>query len=186
MAEEGTTYYLAEISNEIRTLNRIMESMWTLLHPNEEPFYAKSMCDEYITMNEAARRLNVPIAQIKDWIVEGMRYPSKGWKQGIHYIVLDYSSKENKINAEVYVKRHQKFIRIPWNSAMRHITLKEQGTRKVQTIDLVKVRSQHANRDRYSENTFYEFLDEKDRPVVASVEELNYDDEEEDEDDGIS
>lgn len=159
-----------------------MESIWTLINPVEEPFYAKSLADEYITMNEAAKRLNVPIAQIKDWIVDGLRYPSKGWKQGIHYIILDYSTKENKVNAEMFIKKHQKLIRIPWNAAMRHITLREQGTRKVQVIDLIKAKSTSTSL-RYSETNFYEFEDEKPIQDLANVEELSYDDEEEEADD---
>ena len=177
---ENTDWYLQEISNELRTLNRIMESMWTLINPNEEPFYAKSMCDEYITIQEAAKRLSVTTQQIKDWITEGMRHPTKGWKQGIHYIVLDFSSKENINNAEMYVRRHQQFVRIPWNAAVKHITLHEQLNRKVQVIDLVHARTPRANKNRYSENTFYEFLDETERPLPANLDEQDYLEEEED------
>lgn len=153
-----TVIALRDIAMELKSLTSVLTSIWTLLAPDQEPLVPHSLTDEYISIEEASRRLRLPPYTIKQWIAEGIRNPKRGWKQGVHYIVLDFFDVEDQADPDMFMKRYQQIIRIPWNFTMRHITLFEQKKRKVQVIDLVD--KAKAKATRYSTRTF-KILDEE-------------------------
>lgn len=136
-AIEDRTASLRGITGELRTLNNIMSSIWSLLSPTGEYYCGQSLSDEYISIEETAKRLSIKPELIREWILEGIRNPKKGWHQGVHYIVLDYADKESTDNPEIFFKRYGQLIRIPWNYTIKYITMFEQKERKVQVIDLM-------------------------------------------------
>ncbi len=58
--------------------------------------------DEFISVEECAKRLSVSEQTIRNWIIKGKRLPEEGWVQGVHYVQI--SQKHERI-----------IIRIPWN-----------------------------------------------------------------------
>lgn len=75
-----------------------------------EEYSADLFAEEFITVEEAARRLSVSEQTINNWIVRGATDPDKGWIQGIHFIYLPVKSKH---------KRNKGLARIAWNAVVR-------------------------------------------------------------------
>jgi|TARA_R100001530_G_scaffold17170_3_gene14916 hypothetical protein len=97
---------LESIASELKGIKNILASLWQSKYNNDETnlvspdFYA----DEYITIEEASKRLGVSDQTIRNWILQGKKGRS-GWIQGIHYIIIPSGSKKQ-------------IIRIPWNQVI--------------------------------------------------------------------
>ena len=92
------------IVSELRGIRLCLESMWHSRYQNGETdvLDPRAYADEYIPLEEAARRLHISEQTIRNWITMGRKCKT-GWKEGIHYV---------NINADSV---HRGTIRIPWN-----------------------------------------------------------------------
>lgn len=75
-----------------------------------EEYSADLFAEEFITVEEAARRLSVSEQTINNWIVRGATDPDKGWVQGVHFIYLP---------AKNISKKNKGLARIAWNAVVR-------------------------------------------------------------------
>lgn len=92
------------IVSELRGIRLCLEAMWHSRYQNGETdvLDPRAYADEYITLEECARRLSISESTLRNWITMG-RYAKTGWKEGIHYV---------NMNADTV---HRGTIRIPWN-----------------------------------------------------------------------
>lgn len=159
---------IEKIGVQMESVVSVLGAIWTVIAPNQDPIYPVSIADEYITIMEAARRLNVTETYITNLILKGIKNPKEGWVQGLHYIILDSYNKYNDDCPEVFTKYKARLIRIPWKATMKRLTLFEQKQRKTQVIDLRNLgrkdyerkrlwNGKYTNPARYQERTFTVF-----------------------------
>lgn len=104
-SKPGIKAALQNISEELRGIRMVLGAMWHSRYKNEETDVASPeiYSNEYISVEECAKRLSVTDQTIRNWILQGKKDPAKGWIQGVHYISIPKGT--NKM-----------MIRIPWNN----------------------------------------------------------------------
>lgn len=104
-SKTGIKTALQNIADELRGIRVVLGAMWHSRYKNEETDVASPeiYADEYISVDECAKRLSVTDQTIRNWILQGKKDPKKGWVQGVHYITIPKGS--NKM-----------MVRIPWNN----------------------------------------------------------------------
>jgi hypothetical protein len=108
MAEE-ISRYLKKIGTELENVSNALTSIWYSRYENGETDVLDPRChaDEYITVEDCAKRLHVTPQTIRNWIKIGMHNEGKGWKAGIHYV---------NVAGDAKLKG---YLRIPWNSLVQ-------------------------------------------------------------------
>ena len=130
-SKTGIKTALQNIADELRGIRVVLGAMWHSRYKNEETDVASPeiYADEYISVDECAKRLSVTDQTIRNWILQGKKKKDFGWQQGVHYIVMP-------------VGTHKKMIRIPWNQLILSYRKGEDVTLRtfdpVTTADLYK------------------------------------------------
>jgi|TARA_E500000318_G_scaffold14482_1_gene14075 hypothetical protein len=90
---------------ELKGIRYCLESIWHTRYTDGETdvMNPQAYADEYITLEECSRRLNIAEQTLRNWITMGRKGTKTGWKEGIHYV---------NINADT---AHRGTIRIPWS-----------------------------------------------------------------------
>lgn len=103
--QTGIRTALENITDELKGIRVVLGAMWHSRYKNEETDVASPeiYADEYISVDECAKRLSVTDQTIRNWILQGKKNPKRGWVQGVHYITIPKGS--NKM-----------MVRIPWNN----------------------------------------------------------------------
>lgn len=115
---------LEDIAWEMKGIKNILSAMWHSRYQNEETDLLNplSFSDEYISTEEAARRLQVSDQTIRNWIAMGRKNKDKGWTEGIHYVNINPNGEKKAV------------IRIPWNylvqSFAKHRPIEDSDTYK--------------------------------------------------------
>ena len=97
--------HLTEIAKELKGIRSILACMWHSRYKSDETDQVAPdiYADEFISVDECAKRLGVTEQTIRNWILQGARRPGEGWTQGVHYINVPTGTKKS-------------IIRIPWSS----------------------------------------------------------------------
>lgn len=104
-SETGIKTALQNISDELKGIRVVLGAMWHSRYKNEETDVASPeiYADEYISVDECAKRLSVTDQTIRNWILQGKKNPNNGWVQGVHYITIPKGN-------------NRTMVRIPWNN----------------------------------------------------------------------
>ena len=96
---------LESISGELKGIRNILASMWHSRYKDGETDQVSPeiYADEYISTEECARRLGVSDQTIRNWMAVGRKDPTRGWKEGLHYVNVCPDEGRKAV------------IRIPWN-----------------------------------------------------------------------
>ena len=100
---------LDDIAKELKGIKLILSAMWQKRYATGETdvIAPDVYTDEFISSEEAGRRLGVTDQTIRNWCAMGKKDPSKGWQEGIHYINISPEPKKRAI------------IRVPWNALVQ-------------------------------------------------------------------
>jgi hypothetical protein len=114
---------MTDIAWELKGIKNILASMWESRYKTEETslLNPQAFADEYISVEECAKRLNVAEQTIRNWIAAGKKDPKKGWTEGVHYINI--SPEEGR----------KGLIRVPWNHLVKAFSKNE----KIKPLDLL-------------------------------------------------
>jgi len=104
-SEKGIKTSLDKITEELRGIRVVLGAMWHSRYKNEETDVASPeiYADEYISVDECAKRLAVTDQTIRNWILQGKKDAKNGWVQGVHYITIPKG-------------KNKTMVRIPWNN----------------------------------------------------------------------
>lgn len=96
---------LLEVSSELKGIRHVLSSMWHSRYSNGETdvFNPEAYSDEYISIEECAKRLEITDKKIRTWIQMGRKDRNTGWIEGVHYVNVGPDSDPRAT------------IRIPWN-----------------------------------------------------------------------
>ncbi len=106
---------LEDISFELRSIRNVLFALWSARYATGETdnLSPDIFADEYISIEECAKRLAISDQTIRNWILSGKKNPEKGWVQGIHYVNIAKMDKKKPV------------IRIPWNQLIMSFTKNE-------------------------------------------------------------
>lgn len=112
-----TNVGIRAIVAELKGIRLCLESMWHSRYQNGETnvLDPRAYADEYITLEECARRLHLSESTLRNWITMG-RHAKTGWKEGIHYVNMNSDT------------AHRGTIRIPWNQLVGTFAANSQTT----------------------------------------------------------
>lgn len=96
---------LTDIASELKGMRHILGAMWHSRYSQGETdvMNPEAYADEYISIEECAKRLELTPKKIRTWIQMGRKDPSTGWVEGVHYVNVGVPSEPRAT------------IRIPWN-----------------------------------------------------------------------
>lgn len=103
--EKTIANVLETINGELKAIKHLLAATWREKYLDEmspRGLTPELFTEEFITVEECAKRLNILEKQIEEFIIVGKRFPDKGWVLGVHYIIIPHKSKD--------------IVRIPWNS----------------------------------------------------------------------
>lgn len=105
----GIAKSLDQIAWELKGIKNVLASIWESRYKNQDTdgLNPEAYADEYISIEECSKRLNVAEQTVRNWIAVGKKDPTKGWSEGLHYV--NVSPEDNKKAA----------VRIPWNQLVR-------------------------------------------------------------------
>jgi len=135
--EEGIRQALKDLTNEMKGIKSILSAMWQKRYAEgqTEALLPGMTTDEFISSEEAGRRLGVSDQTLRNWIAIGKRDSSKGWVEGLHYCNVSPDPGRRAI------------IRIPWNQLVQSFA----KNAAIQPIDTQKSRqplySPHKNKE---------------------------------------
>jgi hypothetical protein len=140
---EGIVSAIDRLSKEVATLNRTMLAIWSLIDDEETAHIPAGLADEYISIDECARRLDVTEQTVRNWITQGKK-GGLGWVEGVHYIILP--SGGGGVS-----KRTRSHVRIPWNTVIQDMVIRKQDRNlSLKDIQQVLAPRSHSNvKDRY-------------------------------------
>jgi predicted transcriptional regulator len=122
---EGLVSAVDRLTKEVSTINRTLLAIWSLIDNEETAHVPTAITDEYVSIDECARRLDVTEQTIRNWITQG-KTGGAGWIEGVHYIILPSGrSKSTRKN----------LIRIPWNTVIQDMVIRKQD-RKLSLKDI--------------------------------------------------
>lgn len=103
---QGLRKSLSDIAHELKGIKNVLNSFWAEQYKKNgsTKLDPEVFTDEYISTEECARRLSVSDQTIRNWISAGKKNPTKGWKEGLHYVNVGVDDSKKAI------------IRIPWNT----------------------------------------------------------------------
>ena len=105
---------LEDISFELRSIRNVLVALSARYATGETDNLSPDIfADEYISIEECAKRLAISDQTIRNWILSGKKNPEKGWVQGIHYVNIAKMDKKKPV------------IRIPWNQLIMSFTKNE-------------------------------------------------------------
>jgi hypothetical protein len=106
---KGLVKSIDSVAWELRGIKHVLSAIWGERFKDEKTdmMNPDAFADEYISVEECARRLGCSEQSIRNWIAIGNKSPERGWVEGIHYVNIspDLSRKG--------------LVRIPWNSLVR-------------------------------------------------------------------
>lgn len=119
----GISKALQEIAWELKGIKNVLSSMWEARYKNDELSLLNPMAfaDEYISVEECSKRLNLAEQTIRNWIAVGKTNPKKGWTEGVHYV--NTSPEEGR----------KACVRIPWN----HLVKSFAKNKKIEELDFL-------------------------------------------------
>lgn len=141
---EGISTAIDKLSKEVSAINRTLLAIWSLIHNDDKGMLPIGMDDEYISIDECARRLDVSEQTIRNWITQGTKGPA-GWIQGVHYIVLPTGNLTKGRGSR------RQTIRIPWKTLVQDLVLHRQN-RKLELKEIQHVlapREFNESKDKY-------------------------------------
>jgi len=96
---------LSEIVSELKGVRHVLSSMWHSRYSEGETdvMNPEAYSDEYISIEECAKRLDIPEKKIRTWIQMGRKDKTTGWVEGVHYVNIGPDSDPRAT------------IRFPWN-----------------------------------------------------------------------
>jgi hypothetical protein len=94
---------LEDIAWELKGIKNILASFWQSQQDVNSSLNPQAFSDEYISTEECARRLGVSDQTIRNWMAVGRKDPTRGWKEGLHYVNVCPDEGRKAV------------IRIPWN-----------------------------------------------------------------------
>tara|TARA_B100001939_G_scaffold342138_1_gene352836 strand:- start:9280 stop:9705 length:426 start_codon:yes stop_codon:yes gene_type:complete len=103
--DKNLTACIADIAFELKGIRHVLSAMWHSRYSNGETDVTNpdAYADEYISIEECAKRLELTPKKIRTWIQMGRKDPETGWVEGVHYVNVGPSSDSRAT------------IRIPWN-----------------------------------------------------------------------
>lgn len=104
--EQSIIECLESIAYELKAIKLLMGATWREKYIDDgtsRGITPELFTEEFITIEECAKRLNMSEEKIQELILLGNRYPERGWTMGIHYIIVPTEAKKT-------------VFRIPWNS----------------------------------------------------------------------
>jgi hypothetical protein len=103
---------LEDIASELKGIRNILSSMWHSRYGEEETnvLNPQIYADEYVSIEECAKRLGVSDQTIRNWVSIGRKTPDKGWVEGVHYINISPDPSRKAV------------IRIPWNQIIQQFS----------------------------------------------------------------
>lgn len=116
---------LDKIGRELAGIKNVLMATWEIKNREEgatvvsPDFYA----DEYISVEECAKRLNLAEQTIRNWMSAGKKNPDKGWREGVHYVNVNPDGGGRAL------------ARIPWN----HLIQSFGKNRSVESIDFLRL-----------------------------------------------
>jgi len=140
---EGIVSAIDRLTKEVSTINRTLLAIWSLIDGEETAHVPAGIADEYISIDECARRLDVTTQTVRNWITLGKK-GSLGWIEGVHYIILPSGQSSN-------LKKSKTHIRIPWNTIIQDMVIRKQD-RNLSLKDIQQVlapRFHNTSKDRY-------------------------------------
>lgn len=107
--QSGIVKAMESIAWELKGIKNVLSSIWEARYQTEETrlLNPQSFADEYISVEDCAKRLNVAEQTVRNWISIGKKNPQKGWTEGIHYV---------NVSPE---KGKKALVRIPWNQLVQ-------------------------------------------------------------------
>lgn len=139
---DGIVSAIDKLSKEVATLNRTMLAIWSLIDNEETAHVPAGMADEYISIDECARRLEISEQTIRNWITQGKK-GELGWVEGVHYIILPSGQKRGST-------RSRSHVRIPWNTVIQDMVIRKQnrklGLKDIQQVLAPRNHSEHKDR----------------------------------------
>jgi len=123
---EGLISAIDRLTKEVGTINRTLLAIWSLIDNEETAHVPAGIADEYVSIDECARRLDITEQTVRNWITQG-KTGGLGWVEGVHYIILP-SGKSSK-------STRKNLIRIPWNTIIQDMVVKKQN-RKLELKDI--------------------------------------------------
>ena len=109
MGVHGIRKSLEDVAYELKGIKCVLQTIWHTRYQQGETdamdpaFFA----DEYISTEEASRRLNISDQSIRNWIAMGRKHADRGWKEGVHYINITPDPSRKAV------------VRIPWNQLIQ-------------------------------------------------------------------
>jgi len=112
---------LEDVAHELKGIKNILSSIWRVASQSEPDasLHPDAFADEYLSTEEAARRLGISDQTIRNWMSIGKKKPEKGWVEGIHYVNINPSAEKKAV------------IRVPWNTLVQGFS----KTRKIEKRD---------------------------------------------------
>jgi hypothetical protein len=114
----GIVKALEDVAWELKGIKNVLSSLWEFRYKNGETnlLHPEAFADEYISIEECGKRLNVSEQTIRNWIAIGKKNPAKGWKEGVHYVNVA-PEEARKVG-----------VRVPWNQLVRSFSQNEKVT----------------------------------------------------------
>ncbi len=112
-----------DIAWELKGIKNVLSAIWDVRYKTDETsrLHPEAFADEYISIEECAKRLNVAEQTIRNWIAAGKKDPTKGWTEGIHYVNVSPEEKRKTL------------IRVPWNRLVQSFSKND----KIKSMDFL-------------------------------------------------
>jgi len=106
---KGLVKALENITWELKGIKNILSAFWGQRFKDGETdmMCPDTFADEYVSVEECAKRLHCSEQSIRNWIAIGNKHPERGWIEGIHYVNISPDLSRKGI------------VRVPWNNLIR-------------------------------------------------------------------